>query len=627
MSSDLMSIRGGVPNEGTDALASYKVEEAFRLMAEAVEDCAVFILDANGRVASWNRGAERIKGYQAAEIVGRHFSVFYPPEAIASGWPDLAIEMATREGRHRDEGWRIRKDGTRFWAYVVTTALRTNDGMLVGFGKVTRDLTEKRSAERPFRLMVEAVEDYALLMLDPQGYVTTWNAGAERIKGYQAEEIIGKHFSVFYPRKSIAAGVPAFELAEATENGRYEDEGWRVRKNGSQFWANVVITPVRDDNGMLIGFGKVTRDLTEKRLAEQELASVYAQVNSVLECTSDSVMKINLQWVLVYGNRKAIENLPDFKLGKSYWACFPGAIGTPLEETLRTAMEKRTAATYEVFYAPYEQWHRGHVYPSEDGLSVFFANVTEEKALQEKVEREQFLKEKRIEALSHMAGGLAHEINNPLAIIHGRASDLLHLASGDAPPSTEAVRKACESIVKTSDRAMRILRGLKGFGREASKDPMETASIYEIVDQCVEIQESRFERHKVELRLDLKPQLPYIECRETQIGQILTNLLNNAFDAIVQGDAQERWVSMAASLVDNHLQVDVTDSGPGVEDKFKAHLMEPFFTTKEIGLGMGVGLSLSRAIAQEHGGTLMLCEGSEHTCFRLLLPLQPDSEN
>jgi nitrogen-specific signal transduction histidine kinase len=162
------------------------------------------------------------------------------------------------------------------------------------------------------------------------------------------------------------------------------------------------------------------------------LASAYAQLNSVLECTSDSVIKINSQWVVVYGNHRAIESLPDFKLGKSYWACFPGAIGTPLEETLRTAMEKRTAATYEDFYAPYEQWYRGHVYPSEDGLSIFFANVTEEKALQEKVEREQFLKEKRIEALSHMAGGLAHEINNPLAIIHGRASDLLHLASGAA---------------------------------------------------------------------------------------------------------------------------------------------------------------------------------------------------
>jgi signal transduction histidine kinase len=432
---------------------------------------------------------------------------------------------------------------------------------------------------------------------------------------------------VFYPEKSIASGAPAFELAEATENGRYEDEGWRVRKNGSQFWANVVITPIRDDNGMLIGFGKVTRDLTEKRLAEQEVAAAYAQVNSLLECTSDSVMKINSQWALVYGNRKAIESLPDFKLGKSYWDCFPEPIGSPLEETLRTAMEQRKAATYEVFYAPYEQWYRGHVYPSEDGLSIFFANVTVEKALEEKVERERLLKEKRIEALSHMAGGLAHEINNPLAIIHGRASDLLKMASSENVPTPEDVRKACESIVKTADRAMRILRGLKGFGREASKDPMERASIYEIVDQCVEIQESRFERHKVELRLDLKPQLPYIECRETQVGQILTNLLNNAFDAIVQGDTKERWVKVAATCIDDHLQVDVTDSGLGVEDKFKAHLMEPFFTTKEIGLGMGVGLSLSRAIAQEHGGTLVLCEGAEHTCFRLLLPLQSDSEN
>ena len=240
--------------------------------------------------------------------------------------------------------------------------------------------------------------------------------------------------------------------------------------------------------------------------------------------------------------------------------------------------------------------------------------------MQDKLELEQLLREKRIEALSHMAGGLAHEINNPLAIIQGRAIELKHLAAGDEPLAVR-VRAACENIIQTSDRAIKILRGLKGFGREASKDPMEFASIYEITEQCVELQQARFHTRNIEVRLALEPDIPLLLCRETQIGQILTNVLNNAFDAIVQSDSVERWISLTAERAEDNIHIDITDSGPGIEDHFKAHLMEPFFTTKELGLGMGVGLSLSRAIAQDHGGTLALCKDTEHTCFRLVLPI------
>jgi PAS domain S-box-containing protein len=475
-----------------------------------------------------------------------------------------------------------------------------------------------------YRLMVESVVDYALFMLDPQGRIVTWNRGAERIKLYRADEIIGKHFSIFHTAESIEAGIPQRQLSMATANGRYEDEGWRIRKGGARIWADVVITALRDSQGQLVGFGKVLRDLSERRRAEQGLAAAYDQVNSVLECTSDGVLKMDRNWNLVYGNAKAVSSLPDFYLGKSYWACFPEVRGTPLERTLREAMRDRSEAPYEIYYPPYQQWYRGAIYPTFDGLALFFTNITAEKALQEEAERARFLKEKRIEALSHMAGGLAHEINNPLAIIHGAASDLLHAAATVESLPAGQIRKACESIVKTSDRAIRILRGLKGFGREAGNDPMEIASIYEIVDQCLELQGARFERHDVDLRIDLKPDLPYLECRETQIGQIITNLLNNAFDAVVVEDGARRWVTLSAYCTGDQLWVDVIDSGPGLEDEIKGHLMEPFFTTKETGRGMGIGLSLSRAIAQDHGGSLALCEDTQHTCFRLVLPTHVD---
>ncbi|WP_410673468.1 PAS domain S-box protein [Amycolatopsis sp. cmx-4-68] len=253
-------------------------EERFRRLVQSVQDYGIFMLDPEGRISSWNAGAERIKGWSAEEIIGQHFSVFYPPEDVAAGKPVRELEIAVEQGRLEDEGWRVRKDGRRFWANVVITALFDEQHRLRGFGKVTRDTTERRMAEEAlraseerFRLLVQSVQDYGIFMLDPEGRISSWNAGAERIKGWSAEEIIGQHFSVFYPPEDVAAGKPARELEIAVEQGRLEDEGWRVRKDGTRFWANVVITALFDDRHRLHGFGKVTRDMTERRNAEQAL--------------------------------------------------------------------------------------------------------------------------------------------------------------------------------------------------------------------------------------------------------------------------------------------------------------------------------------------------------------------
>jgi len=248
-------------------------ESRFRLLVESVTDYAIFILDLQGRVKTWNPGAERIKGYAPPEIIGQHFSKFYPREDVEEGKCERELGEALRVGRFEEEGWRVRKDGSRFWANVVITALREQDGTVSGFAKVTRDLSERRAAEeeaRRFRLLVESVKDYAIFILGPQGHVATWNAGAERIKGYAASEIIGQHFSKFYPREDIDAGKCENELAEASRVGRLEDEGWRLRKDGTRFWASVVITALRNQEGALVGFAKVTRDLTERKAAEEE---------------------------------------------------------------------------------------------------------------------------------------------------------------------------------------------------------------------------------------------------------------------------------------------------------------------------------------------------------------------
>jgi PAS domain S-box-containing protein len=248
----------------------------YRRFIDGVADYALFLLDPQGIVLSWNTGARRIKGYEAHEIVGQHFSKFYTAEDVAAGKPDKELAAALELGHVEEEGWRVRKDGSLFWANVVVTALFEDDGSLRGFGKVTRDLSERRAseealrrAEQRFHHLVDAVADYSIFMLDPTGHVATWNPGARKTKGYAASEIIGKHFSAFYTAEDRAKGRPEQILETVRREGRFEEEGWRVRKDGTRFWASVVISVLRDDAGQALGFAKVTRDLTAQRAAEQ----------------------------------------------------------------------------------------------------------------------------------------------------------------------------------------------------------------------------------------------------------------------------------------------------------------------------------------------------------------------
>jgi PAS domain S-box-containing protein len=244
----------------------------FRLMVDTVVDYAIAVLDPGGIVISWNDGARLLNGYEAPEVLGRHFSLFYPSEMLDQNLPEQELETAREAGRVEQEGWRLRKDGTRFWASVVITRMTGRNGEVRGFSLICRDLSERRRqdemlrlSEERFRLLVEGVKDYAIFMLDPGGHIVSWNLGAQKNKGYEAAEIIGQHFSKFYPPEVAATGWPELELRNALRDGRFEDEGWRVRKDGSRFWASVVITALHDASGRHRGFAKVTRDLTERR--------------------------------------------------------------------------------------------------------------------------------------------------------------------------------------------------------------------------------------------------------------------------------------------------------------------------------------------------------------------------
>lgn len=300
-----------VPKRGSTVTPSQLRTDAgvdtaiFRLLLEGVKDYAILMLDPEGRIVTWNQGAENLHGYPSEEIIGEHLSRFYPREEVLAAKPDLALKVASETGRYEEEGFRVRKDGSLFWANAVVTTLREDSGALLGFALVTRDLTEQRAAderlrqaEERIRLMVTAVKDYAIFMLDQDGYISSWNLGAQRLKGYTAAEVIGKHFSMFYTEEDVRSGKAERELEAAARMGRVEDEGWRVRKDGSRFWANVVLSAVRDSTGKLRGFAKVTRDTTERMRAQEQLKARAQQSSAVADLGLHALQTPDLQPVL-----------------------------------------------------------------------------------------------------------------------------------------------------------------------------------------------------------------------------------------------------------------------------------------------------------------------------------------
>ncbi|MBL7697475.1 MAG: PAS domain S-box protein [Chitinophagaceae bacterium] len=269
-----------------------KSEDRYHKMIEEVEDYAIILLDEEGSILNWNKGAEKIKGYGQSEVVGKHFSIFYLPEDRAAGMPEMLLNEAKTNGKATYEGWRVRKDGSKFWGSITLTALHGQDQEVIGYSKVTRDLTERKLAEdqlkaiaeqlrkkneelalseERYHRMIGEVQDYSIILLDVNGIIQNWNVGAEKIKGYRVDEIIGKSFQIFYREEDRQRRLPQQLLAEASKSDRSIHEGWRVRKDGSEFWGSTVITALHDERGNIIGYSKVTRDLTEKKLNEDKL--------------------------------------------------------------------------------------------------------------------------------------------------------------------------------------------------------------------------------------------------------------------------------------------------------------------------------------------------------------------
>ena len=476
-------------------------DDRLRQAVDAVTDYAIYVLSPEGLVCSWNAGAKRFKGYTSDEIIGQHFSVFYTSEDRERNLPRTALQVAAAEGRFENEGWRVRKDGTRFWASVVIDAIHDPDGRLVGFAKITRDITDRKSAaeqlhasEERFRLLVQGVTDYAIYMLSPGGEITNWNEGAKRIKGYEEHEVLNTHFSRFYVEEDVARGLPMKALATALREGRFENEGWRVRKDGSRFWAHVVIDPIRDHLGQLLGFAKVTRDITERRKAAEDLQK----------------------------------------------------------------------ATEALFHS------------------------------------------QKLEAIGKLTGGVAHDFNNLLSIIVNGLGVLQRRRQDPADA------RVLDAMARAASRGAALTQQLLSFARQQplKQDDYNLNDVIESFEAVLR----RASGGGVEFRVVRADMLPLVRLDSAQFEAALLNLIVNARDATPDGGAitvRTDMVELGAGQVGAlpagvYVRVRVEDSGAGMSREVAAKAIEPFFTTKPLGQGTGLGLSQAYGLAQQSNGDLAI---------------------
>jgi PAS domain S-box-containing protein len=486
-----------------------------KLLIQAVIDYAIYMLDANGIVTSWNTGAERLKGYSEAEILGQHYSRFFTPEDRAAGKPQRALETARSVGRYEEEGWRIRRDGTRFWALAVLDTIYGADGSIVGFAKITRDLTDRRAAmeallesEQRFRLLVEGVIDYSLFMIDRQGNIQNWNAGAERTKGYKAEEIVGRHFSVFYTEEDRAAGLPAKALRTAAETGKYEAEGWRVRKGGARFWASVVIDRILDTHGNTIGFAKITRDITERRQLERA--------------------------------------------------------------------------------------------------------------------KEQLYQAQKLETIGQLTGGVAHDFNNLLTAVLGSLSLITQMTTDTR------VKRLAETATRAADRGAKLTLQLLAFARRQTLRP-QASDLNELI-MVFDTLLRRAVGDTVSVETNLAAELWVTAVDQAQFQSALLNLVVNARDAMPGGGTllietknvvlDESGASALAEIEPGpYVVVSVRDTGRGMSEEVRTRAIEPFYTTKDVGKGSGLGLSQVYGFARQSNGQLEIeSNPGKGTTVRIYLP-------
>ena len=676
-----------------DERARRHAAEEFKILVDGVRDYAIFMLDGNGRVTSWNSGAERLKGYTEDEIIGKDFSIFYTEEARQAGLPKRLLETALREGRCEEENWRARKDGTRFWASVSITAIRNESGTLIGFAKITRDLTERRLAEerreaerheaarvlreseQMFRLLVDEVRDYAIFFLDLDGHVMTWNAGAERIKGYRADEIIGQSFVHFYIPQDVVAGVPSRLMRRATEEGVATDEGVRLRKDGSHFWASVVLTALHDKSGRLCGFAKVTRDITEQKHAEQSMA-ILADASRLLAESLDSeqiLFTITRMAVPAFADGVVIHlrdpqgeprlglfhaadaellaAIRDLQLKGVYRAAAPSRRvmrtgrselhtkltpewlrGQEMDDELALLIQRfgisstihvpiimagRPVAVI-VFAAARTRVYTEHDLVFAEELARRASAAMHNAELFHTAKKERERAEEAATLRERLVAIVGHDLRNPLASISMAA----RLLSSSALATAE--QELVSRIQRSSKRMTRMIGQILDFARIRSGQSfelrLESADLRHVCQSVID--ELRLSRPDQKIALSIEGRADALFDSD-RIAQVLSNLIGNATQ---HGTGGPISVTLCDATPDA-VAIEVHNFGPAIPKGAQAGIFDAFnreATAGDRGSSVGLGLFIANQIVRAHGGSIAVrSPDRDGTTFSVVLPRTP----
>jgi PAS domain S-box-containing protein len=546
-----------------------KSAELYRQLVASVTDHAVFALDTTGHVLSWNRAAQRLTGYSAEEMRGSHVSRFYPADDVAAGKPERALEVAARVGRNEDEGWRVRKDGSRLWANVVISAIREEGGRVIGFATVARDFTQRRDAEAAlrdseerFRLLVDSVKDYAIFMLDVDGHIASWNQGAERIKGYTTEEILGQPFTRFYPPEVVAVGYPEYELHVAARDGRFEDEGWRLRKDGSRFWANVVITALHDTAGRLVGFAKVTRDLTARRDAEEQARQLAAEEAAHAEALRRSAELAQANELLKQQAAELEEQ----------------AVELEAQEVRSRELADRLQAANVELETALEAARR-----AQDAAERAAAAATE--AYQE------------LDQFAHVA---SHDLKAPLRGIANLAQWIQDDLEDQLPAQSAEHMQLLQGRVRRMEALIDGILAYSRAGRRLSPpEPVNTGSLLHEIVELLALPAG--------VTIQVDEGMPTLVAERVPLQQVFMNLLSNAvkYARAIRPDVR---VHIGWRDTGEAFEFTVSDNGPGIAPEYHERIWGMFQTlaARDKVEGTGIGLSVVKKIVESRGGHVSL---------------------
>jgi PAS domain S-box-containing protein len=586
-------------------------EQSFiRRMVASFPDL-IAVLDRDARFIYISDHVEKVLGWQPDAYVGRVFGTRANPEDKAKLHAMFQRVVRGDDSQGQVEFRSLHADGS--WRDLLLTArpFFDEDGKIGGLVTSARDITERkrieealRESEERVRLMVEGVTDYAIFMLDPDGHVASWNRGAERIEGYQANEIMGKHFSVFYPPEDIASGKTDRELKVAAAQGQYEEEGWRLRKDGSRFLANMVITALRDQEGKLRGFSTIARDVTQRYEMERKLHQEQEFVRSLVECFPDLIVVLDTEGRFKFVSDRVKDILgvtPEDYVGKPIGQRIGPEDRSKLTEMFKNAVSGRKGQEQIEIRAQHADgtWKTLRVIanPLFDEKGKIVGMVSSGRDVTESKQFEQQLADKeKFAAMGQMMAGAAHELNNPLAAILG-VSDLLRERAVE-----DATRRQVDLVLQQARRAAAIVQNLLAFSRPLAQG-RTTLRLGEILSEALELEHANLEKKNIRVKFAMPDDLPTVDGDRKLLLQVFLNILANAEQSISPVREQGQ-LDISVTCAGDKIRVAFADDGPGIPADIIGKVFDPFFTTKRPGGGSGLGLTISLAVIKEHGGTI-----------------------